>query len=141
MRKERVDRGGRPFPYTRSKTRWRKRPSDEIKYLNEQVVELEKVKTQLSMINATPDALVGDQPKALKKLREKSSNEKLDAALAENRKLHAMVTARFQVTKALQAAIDEDVRQRAKAVVNEFDFALLGEEREYQHPALSKILV
>ncbi|KAG7383663.1 Leucine-rich repeat serine/threonine-protein kinase 2 [Phytophthora pseudosyringae] len=123
-REKRFDRGGRPFPYTRSKTRWRKRPSDEIKYLRGQLVELQTLKTALGnpdtkSIQRTGPRVSGvdEHTEALRKLHEEEDHsQKLDAALAENRKLHAMVAGRFQVAKALQDAIDEHVRLRAQKV-------------------------
>ena len=48
----RHERASRPFPYTRSKTRWRKRPNDEIKYLRARVIELENLKSKLSNSSA-----------------------------------------------------------------------------------------
>ncbi|ETO75661.1 hypothetical protein F444_08792 [Phytophthora nicotianae P1976] len=107
-RKEHFDRGGRPFPYTRSKTRWRKRPSDEIKYLRGQLVELQKLKAALT----NPDTKLFHLNDPL----DNHTDKKLSAAQAENRNLRSMVAARFQVVKALQDAIDEHVRLKAQKV-------------------------
>ncbi|OWZ04685.1 hypothetical protein PHMEG_00023372 [Phytophthora megakarya] len=147
------DRGGRPFPYTRSKTRWRKRPNDELKYLRAQVVELEDLVGSLSRSDRRPKLLcIGDsgenQAEVLQKLSEESHKKKMEAAWAENRKLKAMVASNFQVAKSLQAALDENMRLRARKVCwpssaaasDELVFALLDEEKELQYAATDKVL-
>lgn len=150
-----ADRGGRPFPYTRSKTRWRKRPNDELKYLRAQITELEGLVITLSHSDPRPKLLRhgednGDkkQVQVLQKLSEESHKKKMEAALTENRKLKAMVASNFQVAKALQAALDENMRLRARkicwpssaAASDELVFALLDEEKELQYAATDKVL-
>ncbi|KAG6945470.1 hypothetical protein JG688_00016540 [Phytophthora aleatoria] len=150
-----ADRGGRPFPYTRSKTRWRKRPNDELKYLRAQIVELEGLVETLSHSDSRPKLLgngedSGDnnQVEVLQKLSEESHMKKMEAALAENRKLKAMVASHFQVAKALQTALDESMRLRARKVCwpssaaasDELVFALLDEEKELQYAATDRVL-
>lgn len=124
--RERSDRGGRPFPYTRSKTRWRKRPNDEIKYLRGQLGELQKLKSELSNRDTKPfhandPTKDSNRPESFQYVREEKSDKELGAALAENRKLRSMVAARRQVTKALQVAIDEQVRLKAQRVYHAND--------------------
>ncbi|KAI9998469.1 hypothetical protein PInf_002857 [Phytophthora infestans] len=124
--RERSDRGGRPFPYTRSKTRWRKRPHDEIKYLRGQLGELQKLKSELSNRDTKPfhandPTKDSNRPESFQYVREEKSDKELGAALAENRKLRSMVAARRQVTKALQVAIDEQVRLKAQRVYHAND--------------------
>ncbi|GMF43321.1 unnamed protein product [Phytophthora fragariaefolia] len=109
----RCDRGGRAFPYTRSKTRWRKRPNDELKYLRSQVVELEFVIATFTQPGKRP-ATQCNQAVKLQKLCEANQNPKVYAALAENRKLRAMVARQFQVVRMLQSTIDEQVRLKAQ---------------------------
>ncbi|KAG1693597.1 hypothetical protein DVH05_023361 [Phytophthora capsici] len=148
-----ADRGGRPFPYTRSKTRWRKRPNDELKYLRAQIVELEGLVATLSHSPRPKRLGNGEEPsenqvEALQKLSEESHKKKVKAALAENRKLKAMVASHFQLAKSLQAALDENMRLRARKVCwpssaaasDELVFALLDEEKELQYAATDKIL-
>ncbi|KAK1934601.1 hypothetical protein P3T76_011210 [Phytophthora citrophthora] len=105
----RFDRGGRPFPYTRSKTRWRKRPNDEIKYLRDQVAELEELRASLICSTSKPRQLK-------RKINGEDETRRLKAAQTENQKLRAMVASRCQVAKALQDAIDDDMRLRAQKV-------------------------
>ncbi|KAL3663961.1 hypothetical protein V7S43_010850 [Phytophthora oleae] len=150
-----ADRGGRPFPYTRSKTRWRKRPNDELKYLRAQIVELEGLVATLSHSDPRPKLLGNgesscdnNQVEALQKLSEESQKKKVEAALTENRKLKAMVASHFKIAKSLQAALDENMRLRARKVCwpssaaasDELVFALLDEEKELQYAATDKIL-
>ncbi|GMF23239.1 unnamed protein product [Phytophthora lilii] len=148
------DRGGRPFPYTRSKTRWRKRPNDELKYLRSQVVELEGLVAALSHSDGRPRLLNGgdyadnNQIEVLQRLKEESHVKKMKASLAENRRLRAMVSSQSQVARALQAALDESVRLRARkicwpssaAASDDLVFALLDEEKEIQYAATDKVL-
>ncbi|GMF56878.1 unnamed protein product [Phytophthora fragariaefolia] len=149
------DRGGRPFPYTRSKTRWRKRPNDELKYLRMQVVELEGLLAALShsdsrtkLLKYRDDLVDNNQAEALQRLREESHTRKMNAALMENRKLRAMVASQFQVAKALQTALDEHVRLRARkicwptsaAASDDLVFALLDEEKELQYADTDRML-
>ncbi|KAK1934602.1 hypothetical protein P3T76_011211 [Phytophthora citrophthora] len=148
------DRGGRPFPYTRSKTRWRKRPNDELKYLRAQIVELEGLVATLNHSGPRPKLLGNgedssdNQVEALQKLSKESHKKKIEAAWAENRKLKAMVASHFQIAKSLQAALDENMRLRARKVCwpssaaasDELVFALLDEEKELQYAATDKIL-
>ncbi|KAJ8548786.1 hypothetical protein ON010_g10883 [Phytophthora cinnamomi] len=109
------DRGGRAFPYTRSKTRWRKRPNDELKYLRSQVVELECLKAALHQSGRLPSAPgKHNQAAKLQKLCEANQSPKVYAALVENRKLRAMVARQLQVVKTLQSTIDEHVRLKAQ---------------------------
>ncbi|KAL3663963.1 hypothetical protein V7S43_010852 [Phytophthora oleae] len=109
---DRFDRGGRPFPYTRSKTRWRKRPNDEIKYLRDQVAELEELKALLGRSTSKPTRKNTEN----RKIRGEDECRRLKAAQMENQKLRAMVASRCQVAEALQDAIDDDVRLRAQKV-------------------------
>ncbi|KAG3026164.1 hypothetical protein PC128_g17237 [Phytophthora cactorum] len=145
------DRGGRPFPYTRSKTRWRKRPNDELKYLRAKIAELESIVTALDHSHSQPRLLgCGNvcQAQVLHTLGEESHTKKLKAALNENRKLRAMVASRFQLARSLQAAIDEQVRLRAgkvswpisAAASDALIFALLDEEKERQFAMLDTVL-
>ncbi|KAG7383661.1 Leucine-rich repeat serine/threonine-protein kinase 2 [Phytophthora pseudosyringae] len=151
------DRGGRPFPYTRSKTRWRKRPNDELKYLRSQIHELERLVATLSRSGPRPkllgnghDSDSGDdnQAEALRKLSHESHKNKVEAALAENRKLKSMVASHFHIARSLQAALDENMRLRARKVCwpssaaasDELVFALLDEEKELQYAATDKVL-
>ncbi|KAG1690649.1 hypothetical protein DVH05_027912 [Phytophthora capsici] len=108
-RLDRFDREGRPFPYTRSKKRWRKRPNDEIKYLRDQVVELEGVKASWGRPTSNSTQLK-------RKFSGEDESRRLKAAQMENQKLRAMVASRCQVAKALQDAIDDDMRLRAQKV-------------------------
>ncbi|EGZ25315.1 hypothetical protein PHYSODRAFT_326350 [Phytophthora sojae] len=129
------DRGGRAFPYTRSKTRWRKRPNDELKYLRAQVAELQCVLAALNQSGRRPTA-TGVK---LQKLCEANQSPKVYAALVENRKLRAMVARQLQVVKLLQSSIDEDVRMKAQklpwpsSVDSPTDLmgAMLNEEQQY----------
>ncbi|KAE9105299.1 hypothetical protein PF010_g13081 [Phytophthora fragariae] len=149
------DRGGRPFPYTRSKTRWRKRPNDELKYLRTQVVELEGLLSALNhsdsrsrLLKYGEDSGENNQVEALQRLRQESQARKMNASLMENRKLRAMVASQFQVAKALQTALDEHVRLRARkicwpssaAASDDLVFALLDEEKELQYADTDRML-
>ncbi|KAL4161231.1 hypothetical protein PRNP1_001786 [Phytophthora ramorum] len=145
------DRGDRPFPYTRSKTRWRKRPNDELKYLRRRAAELERLLASLSRSDSRlrdDDNNSFNQTEALLKLSDESHTRKMKASLMENRKLRAKVESQFQVAKALQAAIDENMRLRAReicwpssaAASDELVFALLDEGKEQQYAATDKVL-
>ncbi|ETI46926.1 hypothetical protein F441_08711 [Phytophthora nicotianae CJ01A1] len=142
-----ADRGGRPYPYTRSKTRWRKRPNDELKYLRGQVVELESLRAALSHSDSRPRRIV-NQSQVLHTLCEENHANKLQAALNENRKLRAMVASNYHLARSLQAAIDEQLRLRAgkiswpnsTAASDELIFALLDEEKDRQFAMLDKVL-
>lgn len=150
------DRNGRPFPYTRSKTRWRKRPSDELKYLREEIGVLESLLTTLSYSDSRKKLLNNDSADGgdkkelhmLQKISEESRERNLAAAYAENRRLKSMVASHFQVAKALQTALDENMRLRARKVCwpksvaasDELVFALLDEEKELQYAAVDKVL-
>ncbi|KAI9921804.1 hypothetical protein PsorP6_001005 [Peronosclerospora sorghi] len=137
-------RGVHSFPYTRSKTRWRKRPNDELKYLRSQIQELEKTVASLSSGRKAEPKLLRNGPQA----KAEKGTSKIDAALAENRKLKAMVQTQFQVAKDLRAALDESMRLRARtlcwpssaAASDELVFALLDEEKELQYAATDKVL-
>ncbi|CAI5713962.1 unnamed protein product [Peronospora destructor] len=132
--KDKISICERPFPYTRSKTRWRKRPQDEIKYLRAHTAELENLKNALSNPNTKPN-LLEEIGRDRNIPRDDCCNRKLDAALVENRQLRAMVAGRYQVAKALQDAIDRHARMKARevycptnaAALNELIFALLDE--------------
>ncbi|OWZ04764.1 hypothetical protein PHMEG_00023281 [Phytophthora megakarya] len=145
------DREGRPFPYTRSATRWRKRPNDELKYLRAQVVELEGLIAGLSHSSTRPKLLKGGrgyQAEMLRKLYEESHAKKLKAALDENLRLRSKVENQFHLARALQAAIDEQVRLRVYKVSwpttagasDELIFALLDDEKERQYASLDRIM-
>ncbi|OWZ04763.1 hypothetical protein PHMEG_00023280 [Phytophthora megakarya] len=148
-------RGNRPFPYTRSKSRWRKRPNDELKHLRFQVIELENLiatlthsESRMRLLTNYPTAVNDDQLQALRSLREESHNRKLKAALDENRKLRAMVASHYQVAQCLQAAVDDQIRVRARKLVwptsaaasDKLIFALLDEEKERQYAVLDQVL-
>ncbi|CAH0522133.1 unnamed protein product [Peronospora belbahrii] len=136
VRSEKVK--SRPFPYTWFETRWRKRPHDEIKYLRGYVVELEHVKNALSnpctKSNLREESRMGTTDRG----HNDCCNQMLDAALAENRKLRAMVAGRYQVAKTLRDTIDEHARRKARkgcwptsaAAGNDLMFALLDEATE-----------
>ncbi|KAG7383662.1 hypothetical protein PHYPSEUDO_003466 [Phytophthora pseudosyringae] len=149
---ESYDREGRPFPYTRSKTRWRKRPGDEVKFLKAQVVELEKVLAALRHSDARPRLLNHSETPSsagmLRRLRRESHGGQLEAARKENQNLRAMLVRKFHLARSLQSAIDEQVRlggcniswpTRAGAS-NELVFALLDDEKERQYAALDSVL-
>ncbi|KAE9015604.1 hypothetical protein PR003_g15577 [Phytophthora rubi] len=150
---ERVDRGGRPFPYTRSKTRWRKRPTDELKYLRSQVAELEKLLARLSCTDGRAKLLgnsedAGTAHETLRKLREESHVKKMKKGVAENRRLRSMILTQFQVANALQTAIDEHRRLRAQKmswpskgdVSDNVIFSLLDDEKEHQYADVDRVL-
>ncbi|KAG6619554.1 Retinol dehydrogenase 14 [Phytophthora cinnamomi] len=143
---ERFDRVGRPFPYTRSKTRWRKRPTDELKYLRSQVAELEKLLASLNCADGRTKLLgsgedAGTANQTLRKLREESHRKKLKAGLAENRRLRSMILTQFQVANALQTVIDDHRKLRTQKmswpsqadVSDRIIFSLLDGEKEHQY--------
>ncbi|ETL93433.1 hypothetical protein L917_08392 [Phytophthora nicotianae] len=147
------DREGRPFPYTRSKTRWRKRPSDELKYLKAQVVELEKLLAALSHSDSRPRLLNSGEPsdnqaEMLRKLHRESQVNKLKAAMKENQHLRAMLVRKFHLARSLQSAINEQIRLGVRKIPwptrdgasNELVFALLDEEKERQFAVLDEVL-
>ncbi|CAH0522134.1 unnamed protein product [Peronospora belbahrii] len=148
------DREDRPYPYTRSKTRWRKRPNDELKHLRSQIVKLEGLVTNLtysgsrSKVPTNRKKARDDQSNVLHRLSKESRRKKMEAAMAENRKLKLMVVSQFRVAKALQTAVDESMRLRARKVCwptssaasDELVFALLDEEKELQYAATDKVM-
>ncbi|CEG37050.1 uncharacterized protein PHALS_04513 [Plasmopara halstedii] len=149
------DQNEHPFPYTRSKTRWRKRPNDELKYLKDEIAVLESLLETLSHPGSKSKLLsTGEGGKGkkelemLQKVSEASHERKLAAAYAENRRLKNMVASYFYVAKALQNALDENMRLRARKVCwpnstaasDELVFALLDEEKELQYAAVDKVL-
>ncbi|KAL4172644.1 hypothetical protein KRP22_007808 [Phytophthora ramorum] len=144
LTKKRLDKGGRGFPYSRSKTRWRKRPNDEIKFLKDEIVEMEKLIAALSVSATSREPKKKDrgpesssQIEALRKLCD-SHNRELQAALTENRKLRAQVSVQFQVVEALQRAVDDHARRKARKICwinseapsDRMFFALLDEDKE-----------
>ncbi|KAG3026174.1 hypothetical protein PC121_g136 [Phytophthora cactorum] len=151
---ESFDREGRPFPYTRSKTRWRKRPSDELKYLKAQVAELEKLLAALSHSDARPRLLNNvettsdSQAEMLRKLHQESHVNKLKAAMKENQNLRAMLVRKFHLARSLQFAINEQVRLGVRKISwptrdgasDQLVFALLDEEKERQYAVLDEVL-
>ncbi|TDH72844.1 hypothetical protein CCR75_000572 [Bremia lactucae] len=150
------DRKGRPYPFTRSKTRWRKRPGNELKYLRAQITALEDLLATLSHSDSRARLLSGgkalhdhkNQLQLLEELVEESHVDRIETALAENRRLKARLSSQFQVAKALQAALDENMRFRARKVCwpssaaasDELVFALLDEEKELQYAATDKVM-
>ncbi|KAJ8542624.1 hypothetical protein ON010_g12184 [Phytophthora cinnamomi] len=150
---ERFDRVGRPFPYTRSKTRWRKRPTDELKYLRSQVAELEKLLASLNCADGRTKLLgsgedAGTANQTLRKLREESHRKKLKAGLAENRRLRSMILTQFQVANALQTVIDDHRKLRTQKmswpsqadVSDRIIFSLLDGEKEHQYADVDRVL-
>ncbi|KAE9015607.1 hypothetical protein PR003_g15578 [Phytophthora rubi] len=137
------DRGGRAFPYTRSKTRWRKRPNDELKYLRSQVAELEYLLAALHQSGRRPTV----QAAQLQRLSEANQSPKVYAALVENRKLRAMVARQLQVVKTLQSTIDEHVRMKAQKLPwpssveapDELMVAILHKEQQQHYPLFDDI--
>ncbi|KAG1693596.1 hypothetical protein DVH05_023360 [Phytophthora capsici] len=151
---EKFDRGGRPYPYTRSKTRWRKRPTDELKYLKAQVMELESLLAALShgprlLNNRNTGMTSANQSEMLQNLRRESQLNKLKAAMKENQNLRNLLARKFQLARSLQSRIDEEVRLGVRKISwptragasNELVFALLDEEKERQFSVVDQVLV
>ncbi|KAF4033671.1 hypothetical protein GN244_ATG14379 [Phytophthora infestans] len=152
---EQYDREGRPFPYTRSKTRWRKRPSDELKYLKAQVVDLEKLLAALSHSDSSRPRLLNDgettsdnQVEMLQKLYRESEVDKLKDAMKQNQYLRAMLVRKVHLARSLQSAISEQMRLGVRKIswptregaADEVIFALLDEEKERQYAVLDEML-
>ncbi|CAI5745575.1 unnamed protein product [Peronospora destructor] len=108
-----------------SKRHNRRRPKDELAYLRAKVLELQEVlatvgKTEMSVIDKNTALAMFETTSGLSSWKETAERQKHEVAISlnENRKLRNRLLDQLQVTRVLEAAIQQHQTERATLIHN-----------------------